>query len=318
MRQSMQSWAVDREIVRPAVAPTIPHHCSDDFMRQCGLLAREFDVGLHSHVQESKVQVIVGLKRYGKTQTAHLQDLGLLGPNFTGAHGVWLDHDDMQRLGDHGASVAHNPGSNMRLGSGLADVRGMIARKVNVGIGTDGANCSDNQNMYESMRLASMVSKCQSPDTNDWLTTGEVFSAATEGSARALGFGDKLGRIAPGYKADIVFLDLSNVNWLPFNNAVNQLVHTEDGNAVHSVMVGGKMVVENKQLVGVDMAALSRRVENARARLESAAVPNKQLYERVEHVVNSFCPGLAKMPYRIDHFGGEHHDHTAACYIARH
>jgi len=133
-----------------AVPPSAP----GDFMRKCATLAREFDIGLHSHLQESKAQVIVGLKRYGKTQVAHLQDLGLLGPDFTVGHGVWLDHDDMQRLGDHGASVAHNPGSNMRLGNGLADVRGMLERKVNVGIGTDGANCSDDLNMYESMRLA--------------------------------------------------------------------------------------------------------------------------------------------------------------------
>ena len=94
----------------------------------------------------------------------------------------------------------------------------MLERKVNVGIGTDGANCSDNLNMYESMRLASMVSKTQGPDTDRWLTTEEVLDAATQGSARALGFGDRLGRIAPGYKADIVFLDLHNVNWMPFNN----------------------------------------------------------------------------------------------------
>jgi 5-methylthioadenosine/S-adenosylhomocysteine deaminase len=314
MRQSMQGWKFDRASVRPAVAPTIPHHCSDDFMRNCAAMAREFDVPLHSHVLESKAQAIVGLKRYGKTPIAHLQDLGLLGPDFTVGHGVWLDHDDMQRLGDHGSSVAHNPGSNMRLGNGLADVRGMLERKVNVGIGTDGANCSDNLNMYESMRLASMVSKTQGPDTDRWLTTGEVLTAATEGSARALGFIDKLGRIAAGYKADIVFLHLHNVNWLPFNNAVNQLVHTEDGAAVHSVMVGGRMVVEDRRVLGVDMSALARRVEEARARLEEASAPNKQLFEKVEHVVNSFCPGLAKMPYHVDRFGGGHHAHSHAAY----
>ena len=318
MRESMQGWKLDRDLVRPAVAPTIPHHCTDDFMRACATLAREFDVGLHSHVQESKAQVIVGLKRYGKTQTAHLQDLGLLGPNFTVAHGVWLDHDDMQRLGDHGASVAHNPGSNMRLGNGLADLRGMLARKVNVGIGTDGANCSDNLNMYESMRLASMVSKSQGPDTDQWLTTDEVFGAATEGSARALGFGDRLGRIAPGYKADIVFLDLHNVNWMPVNNAVNQLVHTEDGSGVRHVMVGGELVVEERRVKGVDMAALARKVESARARLAEINVPNRQLFERVEQVVNTFCPGLAKMPYHIDRFGGGHHGHDHAAYVGKH
>jgi guanine deaminase len=317
MRQSMQSWSFDRDRVRPAVAPTIPHHCSDDFMRKCGELAREFDVGLHSHVQESKAQVMVGLKRYGKTQTAHLHDLGLLGPGFTVAHGVWLDHDDMQRLGDHGASVAHNPGSNMRLGNGIADIRAMLERKVNVGIGTDGANCSDNLNMYESMRLASMVSSAQGPDTDRWLTTAEVLAAATEGSARALGFGEKLGRIAPGYKADIVFLDLHTVNWMPFNNAVNQLVHTEDGTAVRAVMVDGRLVVEDRRVVGVDMAALARRVEEARARLEGAALPSKQLFEHVEQVVNSFCPGLAKMPYHIDRFACGHHGHDHAAYVKR-
>jgi 5-methylthioadenosine/S-adenosylhomocysteine deaminase len=316
IRRSLKGWAFDREYVRPAVAPTIPHHCSDDFMRKCAALARDFAVGLHTHVQESKAQVMVGLKRYGKTQTAHLQDLGLLGPDFTVGHGVWLDHDDMRRLGDHGASVAHNPGSNLRLGNGLADIRAMLERKVNVGIGTDGANCSDNLNMYEAMRLASMVSKAQGPDTDRWLTTGEVLQAATEGSARALGLGDRLGRIAPGYKADIVLLDLHDVNWLPFNDAVNQLVHTEDGSAVRSVLVGGRLVVEDRRVLGVDMAALARRVEETRARLAEATLPNKQLFERVEHVVNSFCPGLAKMPYHIDRFGGGHHAHDKAAYLS--
>jgi 5-methylthioadenosine/S-adenosylhomocysteine deaminase len=317
MRQSLREWTFDREYIRPAIAPTIPHHCSDDFMRKCAALARDHGVGLHTHVQESKTQVMVGLKRYGKTPTAHLQDLGLLGPDFTVGHGVWLDHDDMRRLGDHGSSVAHNPGSNMRLGNGLADMRAMLERKVNVGIGTDGASCSDNLNMYESMRLASMVSKAQGPDTDRWLTTGEVVAAATEGSARALAFGDRLGRIAPGYKADIVLLDLHSVNWLPLNDAINQLVHIEDGSAVHSVLVGGRLVVEDRRVVGVDMAVLARRVEETRARLVEVTMPNKRLFEQVEHVVNSFCPGLAKMPYHIDRFGGGHHGHEHGAWMKR-
>jgi 5-methylthioadenosine/S-adenosylhomocysteine deaminase len=313
--KSLHDWSFDRDHIRAAVAPTIPHHCSDDFMRQCARLARDHGVGLHTHVQESKAQVMAGLKRYGKTPTAHLEDLGLLGPDFTVGHGVWLDHDDMRRLGDNGSSVAHNPGSNLRLGNGLADLRGMLERKVNVGIGTDGANCSDNLNMFESMRLASMVSKTQGPDTDRWLTTGEVLVAATEGSARALGLGDRIGRIAPGYKADIVLLDLANINWMPFNDPVNQMVHTEDGSAVHTVLVGGRVVVENRKVVGVDMPALARRVEETRARLAQATLPNKQLFERVESVVNTFCPGLAKMPYHIDRFGGGHHGHEHAHFV---
>ncbi|MGE0260976.1 MAG: amidohydrolase family protein, partial [Alphaproteobacteria bacterium] len=164
IRDALHHWPFDRDRICPAVAPTIPHHCSDAFILGCAALARDFDVGLHSHVAESKVQAVTGIKVYGRSQTAHLDRLGVLGPRFTVAHGVWLDHEDMARLGDHGASVAHNPGSNMRLGSGLADIRAMLDRGVTVGIGTDGAVCSDNQNVYEAMRLASFVSKVQGPE----------------------------------------------------------------------------------------------------------------------------------------------------------
>src|SRR5580693_8509862 len=296
IRDALAGWTLDRDLVRPAVAPTIPHHCSDDFILGCAGIARDFAVGLHSHVAESKVQAVASLKVYGKTQSAHLDELGVLGPHFTVAHGVWLDPDDMTRLGDHGASVAHNPGSNMRLGSGLADTRAMLERRVNLGIGTDGANCADNQNMYEAMRLASFVSKVQGPDWRRWLTTREAALAATEGSARALGLGDRVGRLAPGYKADIVMLDLDHPNWLPFNDPVNQLVHTEDGTAVASVMIGGRLVVDNRRVLTVDLDRLRDRVEAARGRLAAANADNRRLYEALEPVVGSYCPGLARTP----------------------
>jgi guanine deaminase len=309
MRQVLSDWSLDRDLVRPAVAPTIPHHCSDAFMVACSRLAREFGVGLHSHLQESKVQVIVGLKKYGKTPAAHLAGLGLLGPDFVAAHGVWLDDDDIQRLADHGASVAHNPGSNMLLGNGVAAVRTMLDKKVNVGIGTDGASCCDNQNMYESLRVAAYGSNLRGPDNHRWLKSEEILHGATIGSARALGFGDKLGRIANGYKADLVFLDVAHINWIPLNDPTNQLVHTEDGGAVHSVMVGGKMVVENRRPVGVDMAALARRAEITRERLAAANAGNRVLFERLAGLVNAFCPGLAKTPYHVDRLaaGGSSH-----------
>jgi guanine deaminase len=303
IRDGFQAWSVDRDLVRPAVAPTIPHHCSDEFILGCAGIARDFDVGLHSHVAESKVQALASLKVYGTTQTAHLDTLGVLGPHFTVAHGVWLDPNDMARLGDHGASVAHNPGSNMRIGSGLADTRTMLERRVNLGIGTDGATCADNQNMYEAMRLASFVSKTQGPEWQRWLTTREAALAATAGSARALGFGDKIGRIAPGWKADLVMLDLEHPNWLPLNDPVNQLVHAEDGTAVDSVMIGGRLVVQNRKPVGVDLAALRERAEAARERLYAANVDNRALYAALEPVVGSFCPGLARMPYHVHRYG---------------
>ena len=252
------------------------------------------------------MQVIAGYQLYGSTLTAYMDSLGLVGPNFTVGHGVWLDGDDMKLLGDKGASVSHNPGSNMRLGNGLADMRGMLDAKVNVGIGTDGASCSDNQNMYENMRLASMVSKVQGPDWQRWITTEEVLEAATVGSARALGLGDKIGKLEKGYKADIVFLDLEHVNWIPCNDPTNQIVHTEDGTGVHSVMIGGRMVVENRKLLTVDLADLARKAEKSRERLEKANKPAKALYGKLEKIVGTFCPGLAKQPLHIDRFGGAH------------
>jgi 5-methylthioadenosine/S-adenosylhomocysteine deaminase len=305
IKKALQKWPF--EMVHLALAPTIPHHCSDAFLISCRDLAKEYDVGLHTHVAESKPQVVAGYQRYGTTLAAHMDELGLVSDRFTVAHGVWLDDDDMKRLGDRGASVAHNPGSNMRLGSGLADVRGMLTHKVNVAIGTDGASCSDNQNVYEAMRLASLASKVQGPDVEKWITTEEALRATTEGGARALGLAKQIGRIAPGYKADIVFLDLHHINWIPMNDPVNQIVHTEDGSAVHSVMIGGRMVVENRKLLTVDLPKLAAQAAASQARRAAPMGEARKLYDRLEKVVGSFCPGLAKAPLHIHRFGASHH-----------
>jgi guanine deaminase len=237
MRKALQKWPFEK--VQLALAPTIPHHCSDEFLTACRDLAKEYDVGIHSHVAESKVQVIAGYQRYGMSLAAHMDRLGLVNERFNrGARRV-------ARSRRHAAAGRSRclGGAQSRLqhaaGNGLADVRGMLDRTVNVGVGTDGASCSDNLNMYEAMRLASLGSKSQGPDVERWLTTEEALLAATEGSARALGLEKQIGKIAPGYKADIVFLDLHHVNWIPTNDPVNQLVHTEDGSGVHSVMIGG-------------------------------------------------------------------------------
>jgi len=304
LAEVLTTWDADRERVRPALAPTIPHHCTDAFLTGCRDLARDHGVGLHSHVAESKVQAIAGRRLYGTTLLQHMDALGLVGPDFVVAHGVWLDDEDMRRLAAHGGSVSHNPGSNALLGSGIADSRRMLELGVNVAIGTDGANCADNQNMYEAMRTASYMSHVRGPDTDRWLATSEILTAATVGGARALGF-DDLGVIAPGYKADIVFLDTGHINWIPFNDAVNQLVHTEDGSAVHSVMVGGRFAVRDRRLTNVDLAKLAADAETTRERLAAANREGRQLFERLAPVVGSYCPGLAKQPYHVHRYGSE-------------
>ena len=149
-REAVRRWPFDRRRQRLALAPTIPHHCDDASSSACRDLAREAGLGIQTHVGESKLQAVVGVAKYGRTLTAHLDALGVIGPEFTAAHAVWLDDDDMRRLADRGASVAHNPSSNLRLGAGVAAARAFRERGINVGLGTDACTCSDHLNMLRS------------------------------------------------------------------------------------------------------------------------------------------------------------------------
>jgi cytosine/adenosine deaminase-related metal-dependent hydrolase len=300
-RAILDDWPFDRARVRPAVAPAIPLLCSDEFVLACRDLARDFDVGLHTHLLESKVQAVVGRERYGMSVTRYLEKQGLLGPRFTGAHGVWTDEEDMRALAGAGANIAHNPGSNMRLGNGIARVKRMRELGVNVGIGTDSVTCSDNLNMYEAMRLAAMSSRVQSPDTGRWLTATDCLLQATEASARALGF-ERIGRLAPGYRADIVFLDLGAINWIPYGDPVNRIVNLEDGTSVDSVMVGGEFAVRRRKLVHVDLAALKVRAEAAWAGVSARVADKRALFDRLAPAVNAFCPAVAAKPYHVDRY----------------
>lgn len=298
-RALLATWPHDRDRLRLDLAPTIPLHCSDGFITGCRDLAAEFSVGLHMHLAESKAQAVSATARYGKSLTAHLDALGFLGPDFTAAHCVWLDDDDMARLADAGCKVAHNPGSNLRLGSGIAPARGMRDRGLAVGIGTDGSNCADNQNMFAAMRFAAFVSRVDSPDYATWLETAEVIEMATAGSAECLGMADRIGRLAPGYFADIVFLDLANVNFVPFNDPTNQLVMSEEGSAVTDVMIGGRLVLQDRRFTTIDYDRLRADAAAAVERLKGATADAKRLSERLEDVVGQFCIGLARRPHHI-------------------
>ena len=152
-------WPFDRDWIRPAIAPTIPLHCSDDFLLRCRDLARAYELPLQTHLAETKAQAVLGMRKYGKTLTAHLDSLGMLGPHLSAAHAIWLDRDDLARLADNGTSVVHAPVSNMRFGSGLAHLRPMLDSGINVGVATDAANSSDQINMFEATRLAALISQ---------------------------------------------------------------------------------------------------------------------------------------------------------------
>jgi guanine deaminase len=255
------------------------------------------------HVGETKPQAVVAGLRYGKTLVGHLDALGMLTPGFCVAHGVWLDDDDRARLADRGASISHNPGSNLKLGSGIADMRRMLDGKVNVAIGTDGVCSSDNLNVFEAMRLASYLSRAQDHPVERWVTSREALYAATEGGAKALGF-DRIGRIEQGYKADLVLLDLGALHYVPLNDVVNQIVFAEDGTGVDGVMIGGRLVLDRGRLLTVDPARLRAQAEEAVARLAAANAEQKALSEKLAPYVGQYCSGLAARPYPVHRFCG--------------
>jgi 5-methylthioadenosine/S-adenosylhomocysteine deaminase len=298
-RTLIESWAFDRDQLRPALGPTIPHHCSDAFIAGCRDLAKAHGIGVQMHVAESKVQAVVGPRKYATTLVGHLHKLGLIGPNFTAAHAVWIDDDDMGRLADAGACVAHNPGSNMKLGSGLGAARRMRDRGITLGIGTDGCLSSDNQNVFEAMRTAAFVSRVQGPDPRQWLSAAEAFEAATTGGARALGMERSIGQLAPGFKADVVFLDLTSINYVPLNEPLLHVVFVEDGTGVDRVMVGGRTRVEGGKLLGVDMAKLAAEANTAAAHLVKVNAAAKDFVAQFEPVVLDYCVGLAREPYHV-------------------
>jgi guanine deaminase len=291
VKKILKEWKGDKDKIKPAIGPTIPHHCSDEFLIACRDLAKELGVGIQMHVAESKMQEVVGKKVYGKSLVAHLHGLKILDEKFCVAHGVWLDDDDRKRLADAGASISHNPGSNLKLGSGIADMRAMLERGLNVAIGTDGSASSDNLNAFEAMRLASYVSRVKGHPPERWVSAREALRAATEGGARALGF-DKLGRIEKGWKADLVLLDLCALHYIPLNDLASQIVFAEDGTGVESVMVGGRWVVRERKLLTVDVEALRRKAEEAVERLKAANAEAKALGEKLHPHVGHYCAGL--------------------------
>ncbi len=301
-RRILPARPFPRDHVRPALGPTIPLHCTDEFPRRLPRLAREFDMGIQMHLAESRTQAVLGRRKYGKTLTAHLANLGVLGPRFSGAHGVWLDRDDIRRLADAGASVAHNPLSNLRLGSGVAPVREMLEGGLRVGVGTDSATSSDTQNMFEVTRLAAYLSRVRTPDYQQWLGAHEVLGLATAGSAGVLGLSDHIGRLAPGFKADIVFLDLTHIGYVPLNDVLVQVVNGESGAAVDSVMIDGRLVLERGRLTTVDEAGVRARAEAANSRLRALNAESLTAPRALENFVGAFCVSLAREPYELKEF----------------
>jgi len=293
LRLLAKRWPHPTDRLRLGVAPTIPQHCTREFMLGCRDVAREHGLAMQTHVSEPRYLSAASFKVAGMSMTETMDACGIVGPWFSAAHAVWINDKDMALLAGKGAQVAHNAGSNLRLGSGVAAVRDYVRHGITVGIGTDGSASSDNQNMFEAMRYAAFVSRIRRLPEREWVSAPEALKMATEGSARVLGMGDFIGRIAKGYKADLVLLDLDHVNYIPLNDATNQIVLTEDGTAVDKVLIGGRLVVAGGRAVGIDHAALAAQAQQAVERLAALNVEARRFAERIEPMVSNFCRGLA-------------------------
>ncbi len=281
-----------------ALAPTIPHHCSERFLLRHAELAERHGLKLHMHIAESRLQATVARDLWGQSPVAYLAERGVLGAHFIAAHAVWLDGADLDLLAAHGCRIAHIPASNLRLGVGVAHVRAMLARGIGVGLATDGANSSDALSMPEAIRLASLSSRIFDAPREEWLGAAETLRLATAGGADLLGL-PRSGRIEIGASADLVFYDLGSIDFMPLNDPLNQVVTAADSGAISDVMVDGRLVYRDRRLTTVDPSSLRERVAEAVARLGARLADTRALAERLEPHVVAFARAERSKPLAI-------------------
>jgi cytosine/adenosine deaminase-related metal-dependent hydrolase len=273
--------------LRPALAPTIPMHCSEELISGCREIARGNGIGLHMHIAEARFQAVAAQEHYGRTMVRFLDDLGVVGETFTAAHGVWLDDEDFRILAARGANLVHMPLSNLRLGVGLARVKRAREAGVNMGLATDGANSADALDMFEVIKLATLVSRAFADSPAAWVSARDALAMATLGSARCLGFGDRLGAIRAGARADLACLDLTGLNWEPRNCLPVQLVNGAAQGAVTDVLVDGAFIVRDRRFVRIDVDRVAAEAQHAAERVFASTAALRAQAERLMPAVLS-------------------------------
>ena len=250
--------AGEGDLLTWAVCPSSPERCSRALMLRMRDIAFEHGLRLFTHIAISRLEAVAAQKifaRTGGSPVRYLQELGLLGPWLTLAHGVWLDAQDRRMLAETGTRLVLNPMSNLKTRNGIARFQDYRRDGVGFGLGCDNCSCSDAQNMFQAMKFATLLSGVND-DTDNGLKAGDAFHAATAGGALALGLENRIGRIQAGYQADITFIDKDDLVYQPLNDVKRQLVYGEGGRGVRNVMVAGRFVVRDGRVLGVDTAAL--------------------------------------------------------------
>ncbi|WNM24596.1 amidohydrolase family protein [Demequina capsici] len=254
--------------VMPWVGLEHPFYADDAGQRRAIALAQQYGTGLYTHCSESSLDVELFLERTGSRPMDALKDMGFMDvPRLMIAHAVWLDAGEIALMVDHGVSVSHNPVSNMKLASGFAPVAELLDAGIAVGIGTDGEKENNNLDMFEEMKVASLMGKLRAMDAAA-MDSWQVLEMATKGGARAIGQGDRLGSLDVGKQADAVAVrtDTPRMTPLlpegPYANIHHNLVHAVRGGDVTLTMVAGEVVVDDGRLVNASMPELIARVRD--------------------------------------------------------
>jgi 5-methylthioadenosine/S-adenosylhomocysteine deaminase len=253
-------------LIDVALGPSGPQRCSDKLLSETKKLAEKHKIRVHTHLLETKVQAMMGYRRYGKTIVEHMEDLGLLFPGVTVAHTIWLTDHDIDLLGKYGVAVVHNPASNLKLGDGICPVKKMMKRGITVGLGTDGANCGDTYSVFDQVRFASLIHNISSPDPDLWVAPNEALQMGTVNGGKIISSEKSIGSLEKGKRADIIILKPS-LTYIPFNDVMNQMAYTETGSSVETVMVDGHILMEEGVVKTVDEGEIYREISHIAGRL---------------------------------------------------
>lgn len=260
---AIDRWHGHGGLISTFPGPSNPVRCSDDLLTGCHALAQERDVGLHTHLLETRVQRDLAQDAYGRSMVAHLSDLAILDRRWSFAHAVWVTDNDIALLAESQAVVVHNPHSNSKLGVGVAPVVDMMTAGVPIALGTDGASTNDTLSLHETMALAALLPRITGADRDRWPGAGDALEMALAGGARVIDPTGATGEIAEGQTADLALYDLDTPSLAPLNDPIQQLVFSERGGSVRVTIVNGKIVYSNGQFAATgldDIVARARAI----------------------------------------------------------
>jgi len=261
----LSNWSHHSRIT-PTLGPHAPYTCDDDLFRAVVALSDKTGAPIHVHLSETKFEVEESLKKFSKTPVKRLADLNVLKRGTLCAHAIHCDEIDTEILRESGASVAYNPDSNLKLGSGIAPITNYLKHGIPVGLGTDGAASNNSLSIFGAMNIGAKLQKLSQHDTTA-MTAPQALHAATLGGARALGLSDRIGSLEVGKRADLICIDFDQPHLQPINDPVSHLVYSATGGDVTHVICDGHIKVKDRVLQGINTAELYGKAEQWRKTL---------------------------------------------------